>query len=135
MQLMEELQYFLLNGTIADFAVAVIFGQTFSVVIGSFVSDIIIPMISALTYKVDVDRLFFKIRGVDIKYGDFLGNLFTFIASMLLVFFIFIRPFKEAIKETDDIKEKKENSKTSKVIDSIANIERILEASSQRLRI
>lgn len=129
--LLEELQYFFINGTTADFVVAVIFGQSFSIAINSMVTQIILPVLSALIYKVDVDSLDFLVNGVPINYGQFLGHFATFVLSMLLVFFIFIKPFKGIIDESKE----KEASQTAKAINSLQNIELMLKSSSQRLRL
>jgi len=138
MSLLEELQFFFINGTTADFAFAVIFGQTFSVIISSLVAEIILPVLSAGIYKMDFDNLNMMVHGTPISYGPFLGHVMTFILSMLLVFFIFIKPFKAVIEKS----KQKERSQTElsrvemcKAITSLQNIEIMLSSSSQRLRL
>lgn len=131
MTLVDELQYFFLNGSITDFAVAVIFGQTFATVISSLVEQIVIPTASALIYKINVEDLYFNVRGIDVNYGGFINNFTTFVITMLIVFFIFIRPFKNII----EVNKQREDLQTTKAVKSLENIEMMLSNSSQRLRL
>jgi large-conductance mechanosensitive channel len=78
------------------------------------------------------------VRGAPISYGPFLGHVVTFILSMLLVFFIFIKPFKVVIEKSKQ--EEKSQTELSRVdmhkaIKSLQNIEVMLSSSSQRLRL
>lgn len=126
MSLVEELKYFFLNRRVTDLAVAVVFGQTFAMVINSLVSEIIIPILNALIYKVDSEYMSFVIKGITINYSSFIGYMFTFIISMLLVFFMFIKPFHNIIETNKE----KEEALTTRVIKILENIEAMIKRQS-----
>ena len=100
----DEIKDFFVNTDVTKFAVAAVFGQTFYPIVLSLVNEIILPMFSVFIYKVDGKFLHFSFRGVTIEYGNFLSNLVIFILSMLVLFFLFIKPFKTLVEKSDEEK-------------------------------
>lgn len=124
--IVDEISEFFLSPNVVNFAVASVFGKTFYPVISHLVKGLIIPIFSALFFKLETEGLSFSLRGVDIFYGDLIGDFIIFILSMFTVFFIFIKPFSDIIekqKQKELKKEVKEDGQMQKVLDSIKNME------------
>lgn len=54
----EEFKEFIMRGNVMDMAVGVIVGGAFSNIINSLVNDVLMPVISIATGKVDFSNLF-----------------------------------------------------------------------------
>lgn len=87
--MLSEFKKFLLRGNVMDLAVGVIIGGAFSGIVDSLVGDIITPVLSIFTGKVDFSSLSFTIPGTaaTITFGSFLTAIINFI---ILGFVIFI---------------------------------------------
>ena len=123
--IIDEITDFFLNQNAVNFAVAAVFGKTFYPVVLHLVKSLIIPIFSALFFKLDTEGLSFSLRGVDIFYGDLIGDFLIFILSMLTVFFIFIKPFSKIInkKQVNLEQIEKEEKQMDEMSSSIKNIE------------
>lgn len=97
MNLIEEMKNFFLNPDVLKFAIAAVFSQTFYPIIQSFVNDVILPLLDMVIPSVSIGIL-------GISFNNFLGNIFIFIISMIVLFFLFIKPFNIL---TDEKKNKK----------------------------
>lgn len=129
MTLLSEIKLFFINENVINYVIAAIFGNTFYPIIMSIVKDIIIPILSALFYKLNSEKLNFTIRGVKIIYGTVIQNLIIFIISMIVIFFIFIKPYKEIMnnkKEKKRIEYKKELQNSKEAVKSIHDIEKLI---------
>lgn len=69
-----------------DMAVGVIIGGAFQKIISSLVEDIIMPLITMATGKVDFTDLVFNIGNTSIKYGSFISAIIDFIIIGLSLF-------------------------------------------------
>ena len=67
--MLDGFKKFAIKGNILDLAVGVMIGGAFSKIVSSLVSDIITPVISVLTNKVDLTNLFITI-GTDEKFDS-----------------------------------------------------------------
>ncbi len=87
--MLSEFKKFLLRGNVMDLAVGVIIGGAFSGIVNSLVADIITPILSLFTGKVDFSSLSFTIPNTSatIAFGSFLTAVINFI---ILGFVIFI---------------------------------------------
>lgn len=121
-----EIRDFFLNPTVTNFVVASVFSQTFYPLILELVKNLILPIISTLIFKIETKGLSFKLRGVDIVYGDFISQFVIFVLSMLSLFFLFIKPFSSIIQQKENNKEMKtqeKNKQIKEVVNSVKNIE------------
>ncbi|MSR70575.1 large conductance mechanosensitive channel protein MscL [Candidatus Kaiserbacteria bacterium] len=85
-----EFRRFAIKGNALELAIAVIIGTSFSGVVNSLVSDIIMPVLGVLTNNVDLKTLAWSAgAGVVIKYGAFLQALFNFLVVSLAIFAVF----------------------------------------------
>jgi large conductance mechanosensitive channel len=90
--LVDEFKQFALKGSVIDLAVAVIIAAAFGKIVDSLVKSIIMPLIGALT-PAENGYLGWKftIDGVDVPYGQFLGELVNFLIVALALFFFFVK--------------------------------------------
>lgn len=114
--MLKEFKNFALKGNVIDLAVGVIIGSAFSKIITSFVQDIIMPIISLITGKVDFTNLFISLNGVKYKtieeakkagvatlnYGAFITTVIDFLIVAFCLFIVVkqINRFKK--KEAED---------------------------------
>ena len=91
--LLEEFKSFAFKGNVIDLAVGVIIGAAFEKIVDSLVKKVMMPLISA-AFPVDqhYDKWVWMIRGQEIKYGEFLGEIVNFLL-VALILFIFIFKF------------------------------------------
>jgi len=97
----DDFKKFILRGNVMDMAVGVIIGAAFGKVVSSLVSDIMMPVLSLFTGKIDYTNLFISLNGVHydnlesaikagaplLKYGDFITVLINF---LILAFSVFV---------------------------------------------
>ncbi len=112
--MLKEFKAFALKGNVVDLAVGVIIGGAFGKIVSSFVSDIIMPLLSLLLGDNDYRNLFItlgdgnfntieaaKEAGVaTLNYGLFLNNVVDF---LIIAFSIFI-----VVKQINRFTKKKE---------------------------
>lgn len=120
----KEFKDFAVKGNALDLAIAVVIGAAFTNIVNSIVSDLINPLISLLSGKIDFSNRFFvldtsstqqfstlaeaKAAGVaTLNYGLFINNVIQFLIVSLVIFFIVKQINKLRRKE-----EKKEEAKT-----------------------
>lgn len=89
--MLKEFKQFISRGNIIDLAVGVVIGGAFQKIINSLVSDIIMPVVSILTGKVDFSDMKFSIEilesTVSINYGNFITEIVNF---LIIAFSIFL---------------------------------------------
>ena len=85
-----EFKNFAVKGNALDLAIAVVVGNAFSGVVNSLVSDIITPLLGAVTNTVDFKTLAYApMPAVVIHYGSFFQALFNFFVITLSIFVVF----------------------------------------------
>lgn len=102
MGMKKEFKEFVLRGNMMDLAVGVIVGGAFNGLVTSFVNNIIMPVISLFTGKIDFENMFVALDGAKyatlaeaqeagtavIAYGSFITAIINFIILALVVFFL-----------------------------------------------
>jgi large conductance mechanosensitive channel len=96
--MLQEFKNFIMKGNVLDLAVGVILAGAFGAVVGSFVDDILMPIVGLLTGGVDFNDLKYvlKAAGADpaaepevaIKYGALIGKFITFIITAFAMFLV-----------------------------------------------
>ena len=88
-----EFKNFAFKGNVIDLAVGVIIGAAFGKIVDSLVKKVMMPLIST-AFPVDqhYDKWVWMIRGQEVKYGEFLGEIVNFLL-VALILFIFIFKF------------------------------------------
>ena len=99
-----EFKAFATKGNVIDMAVGVVIASAFTAIVNSLVKDIITPLISLLTGKIDFTNLFVALDGNKyttlveaeekggsvIKYGNFITAIINFLLIALCLF-IFLK--------------------------------------------
>ena len=97
-----EFKEFALRGSVVDLAVGVIIGGAFNTIVSSLVNDIIMPVISLATGKVDFSNLFVSLDGTKyatlaeaqeagasvFAYGSFIQNVLQFLIIAFVLFMV-----------------------------------------------
>jgi large conductance mechanosensitive channel len=100
--LLEEFKKFALRGNMIDLAVGIIIGGAFNGIVSSLVNDIIMPVFSLVTGKLDFSNWFIALNGGEydtyaqaqaagaatINYGNFISGFINFIIMAFAVFLI-----------------------------------------------
>jgi large conductance mechanosensitive channel len=103
MGMMSEFKEFAVKGSVVDLAVGVIIGAAFGKIVDSLVSDVIMPLISAVVGKLDFSNLFvvlgqvpagtamtldaLKKAGVPVlAYGSFITVAVNFVILAFIIF-------------------------------------------------
>lgn len=100
-KLLQEFREFALKGNMLDLAVGVIVGGAFSTIVQSLVNDIIMPVISLFTGKIDFSNMFLALDGNTyatleaakastsvLAYGSFITGLINFLVMAFVVFVV-----------------------------------------------
>ena len=83
---------FLLRGNVVDLAVAFVIGAAFAAVVGSFVGDILTPLLGLLGVP-DLSSLqYVTPGGAAIRYGAFINAVISFLLIAAAVYFFLIVP-------------------------------------------
>ncbi len=100
--MLKEFKEFAIKGNMVDLAVGVIIGGAFNSIVNSLVEDIIMPILSVFTGKLDFTNVFYALDGgtyatlaeaqelgvATINYGSFISGIINFIIMAFIVFLI-----------------------------------------------
>ena len=98
--MLQEFKKFALKGNMIDLAVGIIIGGAFSSIVNSMVNDLIMPILSIFTSRIDFTNWFFSLDGVHydtleaaqkagastINYGLFISGVINFLIMAFVVF-------------------------------------------------
>ena len=102
MGMISEFKEFIMRGNVMDMAVGVIVGGAFNAIVTSLVDDIIMPVISLATGKIDFTSLFIALDGGSYKslaearaegaavfaYGSFIQQVLQFLIVAFVLFLV-----------------------------------------------
>ena len=117
----EEFKKFITKGNVIDLAVAVVIGAAFNKIIGSFVADLITPLIAAATGSASISDLSVTIGTAELKWGNFLQTVIDFIVIGFVVFII-VKLFTKAKAVAEKVNDKVEET-AKELISKIKNDE------------
>src|ERR1051325_5599625 len=97
-----EFKKFIMRGNVLDLAVGVIIGAAFGKIVSSLVSDVLMPVISLATGKIDFSNLFVALNGKEyanlaaakadkaptLNYGVFINTTIEFVIIAFAIFVI-----------------------------------------------
>ena len=100
--MLSEFKKFIMRGNVLDLAIGVIIGAAFGKIVASTVADLLTPIISLATGKIDFSNLFVSLNGQHyetladakkaaaptINYGIFLNTLIEFVIVAFVIFLI-----------------------------------------------
>ena len=90
--MLKEFKDFLLRANIVELAVAFVMGVAFGALVNSFVNNLVMPIVAMIIGKPDFSNLTFTINDAVFRYGAFLTDAITFIATAAAVFFFVVKP-------------------------------------------
>lgn len=120
----QEFKEFAMRGNVIDLAVGVIIGGAFGKITTSLVTNIITPVLSAITGKINLGDLALKIPdafgGADIviAYGAFLQNVLDFVITALVIFLM--------IKLMNKLRQKKDDAPAEPEVPVLSKEEELL---------
>lgn len=82
----KEFKEFATKGNVMDLAIGVIIGGGFQKIVNSLVNDIIMPLVSIFTGKIDFNDMMLTFGNTSIKYGSFITNVINFLIIAFSVF-------------------------------------------------
>lgn len=108
----EEFKKFALKGNMIDLAVGVIIGGAFNSIVSSLVNDIVMPILSLFTGKLDFSNWFIALDGnkyataaaaaeagaATLNYGNFISGVLNFLI-MAIVVFVMVKAINKLKKE------------------------------------
>ncbi|PPD45578.1 MAG: large conductance mechanosensitive channel protein MscL [Methylocystis sp.] len=112
--MLQDFKNFALRGNVVDLAVGVIIGAAFGKIIDSFVTDMVMPLIGAVTGGLDFSNYFLPLSkaahtemtyeearkvGAAVGYGQFVTVAVNFII-IAFVLFLFIQAFERMKKKS-----------------------------------
>ena len=104
--MIKEFREFLLRGNVVDLAVAVVIGGAFAAITVSLVEDIITPLLGLLGIP-DFSTWVIEVGDAEMRIGDFLNTLISFITIAAAIFFLVVKPVNRinAMRASDEEEE------------------------------
>ena len=88
----EEFRAFAFKGNVVDLAVGVIIGGAFGNIVQSLVKNLIMPIVGAiLPGPRGYEGWYFTLRGQQIPFGHFLGDIVNFLILAAALFFFIVK--------------------------------------------
>ena len=84
--LIQEFKDFVNKGGVFEAAVGLILALAFAPVVTSLVDDVLMQIIAAVFGQPDFGRLTFSIGDAEIRYGNFINTVISFVAISFVVF-------------------------------------------------
>lgn len=131
---LREFKEFAVRGNVLDMAVGVVIGGAFSKIVSSLVADLVMPLLSILTGRVNLSSLAWilpsPVEGGDpitVTYGVFLQTLLDFILIAFSIFVV-IKLINRLHKKKEEPSPAPEEPKPSKEEILLAEIRDLLKA-------
>jgi large conductance mechanosensitive channel len=86
--MLKEFKDFISRGNVVDLAVAVVVGAAFTLVVNSFVNDVLLQIVAAIVGKPNFNQLSFTVHNAIIHYGSFITAVVNFLLVALAVFLV-----------------------------------------------
>ncbi len=121
--MLQEFRKFILRGNVMDLAVGLIIGAAFTAIVASLVSDVIMPVISIITGRIDFKNLYIPLTdaaakisppdleaarkaGGVIAYGSFITATINFLIIAFVVFMLvrFVNGIMERFNKKEAVK-------------------------------
>ncbi len=90
--MIKEFRDFLMRGNLVELAVAFVIGLAFAALVNSLVDNLVMPIVAMIIGKPDFSDLTFTINDAVFRYGAFITDAITFIATAAAIFFFVVKP-------------------------------------------
>lgn len=91
-KILKEFQEFAIQGNMIDMAVGMIIGAAFKDLVNSLVSDIIMPVVSLFTGRLDFSNMFISLSAEEgaatVNYGLFITEIINFLIMAFVIFMV-----------------------------------------------
>jgi large conductance mechanosensitive channel len=115
MKVIKDFKEFAIKGNVFDMAVGIIIGTAFTKVVGSFVKDLFMPVLSLFTGKINFTNLSIVLKNevkdgagvvtqelVAISYGSFMQIAIDFLIIAFCVFLV-VRVFNKLKRKAEEV--------------------------------
>ena len=97
----KEFKEFIARGNVMDMAIGLIMGSAFTAIVTSVVDDLLMPIISGLTAGVNYEDLVVSVAGADLKIGNLINAIISFII-IAFVMFLIVRTMNRVNKKKEE---------------------------------
>lgn len=132
----QEFKEFAMRGNVIDLAVGVIIGGAFGKITTSLVTNIITPVLSAITGKINLGDLALILpdalggKDIVIAYGAFLQNVLDFVITALVIF-LMIKLMNKLRQKKDEAPAEPETPVLSKEEELLTEIRDLLKENNK----
>src|SRR6476619_4816160 len=98
--MIKEFRDFLMRGNLVELAVAFVIGLAFAALVNSLVDNVVMPIVAMIIGKPDFSDLTFTINDAVFRYGAFITDAITFIATAAAIFFFVVKPMNALTART-----------------------------------
>ena len=116
MKLLKEFKEFAMKGNVVDLAVAVVIGGAFGKIVSAFVSDLVMPLVNALTPGGDWRQI--ELTSLHFKVGDFMGTVVDFLIVAAVVFIV-IQKLMGSLKKAPPEEPKPETKQCPECLENV----------------
>ncbi len=129
--MIKEFKTFILRGNIIDLAVAVIIGAAFSAIVGSFIVDVITPLLlKPAMDSLGVSQLE-KLSWNGVLYGKFIAAVINFFVTAFIIFLLIKASNKAKINKKDALAPEIPPTKDQQLLSEIRDILKVKSAESK----
>lgn len=89
--MLKEFRAFVLRGNVVDLAVGIVVGAAFTLMVTTFVDNLLMPLIGSLV-SFDFSKEAATINDVEFKWGLFVNAVISFLLTAAAVFFFVVKP-------------------------------------------
>ena len=89
--MLQEFKAFVLRGNVVDLAVGIVIGAAFTLVVTTFVDNLLMPLIGSVV-SLDFSKETAKLNGVTFKWELFVNAVISFLLTAAAVFFFVVKP-------------------------------------------
>jgi large conductance mechanosensitive channel len=94
--MIKEFRDFLMRGNLVELAVAFVMGLAFATLIGSFVGNLVIPIVGMIVGEPDLSSRTITINEAVFAYGAFIDAAIIFVVTAAAIFFFVVKPMNAA---------------------------------------
>ncbi|MDQ3932611.1 MAG: large conductance mechanosensitive channel protein MscL [Actinomycetota bacterium] len=95
--MLRDFKAFILRGNVVDLAVAVAIGAAFGLVVSSFTTNLLTPLLAIPGDLVTFSDLGFTISEATFRYGAFIDDVISFMITATVLFFAVVRPVNQIV--------------------------------------
>ncbi len=95
--MLADFKAFILRGNVIDLAVAVAIGAAFGLLVSSFTTNLLNPLLAIPGDLASLSDLDFTVSGATFRYGAFIDDVIAFLITAVVLFFVVVRPVNQLV--------------------------------------